>query len=487
MPTWFWLLIALWITFEIWRFWCIIWSLRSNQLLQRKEYEDALLSSLEAIVNTSDASSIAVLLASMFPIRIPNTGQQPLLNTEDENFLRQSLQDLVASQRERPLTQEELLRVQRIAGALAKIKKEQQVAEHGEFVNLSRPSKLEEQQQSSNSSFIFHNTRSYIYLVWYPSVVDLVFYLYRRQFEVRLRLAGFQQDAEAQEKEGLQIWIRKSEDANKKDNLHERKQTPILLLHGISCCMTLVFPIVDTLRDRLLILPIHPSLQYRWRVDYRKGELPSTLQYSRQLTSYLQRNKWLQLDIIAWSFGGFIRNYLYVEWSRATSAKKPQMHRQILVEPMGLPIASAVAGAYNLLPIADAYRRARSLAPQGAWWYALMTLFYFRYHVHIRPMYTDLFWSSHSQGVVSTNASNQGTKRSTNSRREEKHENNVHSWNHPNVLMLLSTNDIVVPYETGITFLRRNLPKASFLTHTGDHGSWPDDPDFVVQVKTWLS
>jgi pimeloyl-ACP methyl ester carboxylesterase len=202
---------------------------------------------------------------------------------------------------------------------------------------------------------------------------------------------------------------------------------------------TPIFP-----RDRTLIFPRNPTLTYSLGV-FRKAEMMTLLDYTKIVVSFLDSaheildiEPIVEADIVAWSMGGFMRNYLDVEW------KKGRFRREFLIEPMGTPTANAVASTYNLLPLREAFRRACGYCPQGSKWHHLLVLVYLRWHVHTRPLHTEPFWNKHSQGRS--------------------------SLNRKDVMFLLSRDDIVTVATAA--FIEQHLPNSQRHINPGGHGAW---------------
>jgi len=232
---------------------------------------------------------------------------------------------------------------------------------------------------------------------------------------------------------------------------------PVLVLHGITSIVSWLRNLRSGFKDtRTIILPLHPLLMYTTRTNYERGELMTTLQYARVIVDFLDQVAIVsEVDLVAWSFGGFTRNYLNFEWVNG------KIRRECLCEPMGLPYSAALGASYGLLSWSEAYARAKEVAPGGRHWYQAMLVSFLRYQTHVRPAYTDPYWSAQAFGKPN-------------------------SWNHSGMLVLLSEDDALVPATLTVNYCKQRMPHASMRTARGEHGCYPQRSEFVPTVCQWL-
>jgi len=283
-------------------------------------------------------------------------------------------------------------------------------------------------------------------VMWTPAILDVIGVTYSWWTQRRLLNAGFKQVCSTP----IELYRREPLD---KPRSGSKQKPPILFLHGIGGSITWLPDMSTEIRDRVLLYPRHSGLKYELRWDYKRGEIMTSLQYVRHICDQLSAMGVYELDLVAWSYGGLVRSYLHREFVTLQRGappgvkKRQSFRREVLVEPIGLPISNALGSTYSLMPFSQAWERAKKVAPKGNRFHHALVLLYLRMHMNIRPLYTDAFHSIHSFAF--------------------------NSWNHHGMLVELSDDDIVTDTEATINYLRKMCPKASFDRERGPHGTFP--------------
>lgn len=385
-------------------------------------------------------------------------GAGPLTPTsleQEQDNLRQSIQQLVVGASGRPLTFEEQARVEKLASRLQQLVDRQRQQQQKQSTTTHAADVVQNVLVEPVGGYVtgmVDNVSKVIHF-WAFSPLDAVGYLYRCRFESRIEAAGF----EKRISHGLTIYVRpgRAADGSPLDANAPDAEPPVVVFHGISTVLVWLDVLAAKFPpSRTILFPRHPALLYSTAV-FAEGELPSTCEYVRRFARFLDSQSIREIDVVAWSFGGYTRNMLSVEWGG-------RFRREVLIEPLGTPMANAVGCTYNLWPLWKAYRKARQYAPHARRWHVLLTLIYLRWHVHTRPLHTDPLWHRQSIG---------------------KHG----SWDGESKLVILGKDDIITAGTE--EFLEEQCPQTSYYSHPGEHGCWPLDhqEDCMNIIDNWIN
>lgn len=290
-----------------------------------------------------------------------------------------------------------------------------------------------------NSSSILHSN-SKIHVLWTPALVDWMLSWYRQSYERDLIDAGCTRIVI----DTVPIYIR----IGSSDLL----KPPIVMLHGISTAMGGAVELMNANPDRTFILPQNPTLS--WGRDMH--QFMTTLQFTQAITKFIQHRHYKTVHVAAWSYGGFVRNYLSV----LLAACDIDISREALIEPMGMPLSNAIGSTCCLMSIRDAWKRAMYYCPDSNGWMQAAIIVYLRLYRNVRPLITDAFWNRYSLGET---------------------------WNHKGMKILLADQDFIPPIQHILDYKNRKLPLASVEITKGEHGTWPYLPEYVGVVSQWLS
>ena len=439
---WLWLIVGIILAYEVYRRHEIWASLEINRLAFLDSYVDNTLSELEHALASGDDLMIRSLQQWLFNLE---KYQLPKLN--NAAFIANNLNKVLYG------STANSTRIMRIATSLA-MWNQRQPGAPGHLLWVP------EQQDPSKTNYtqaMLHNTVSEVHFLWTPSIVDLGAQLLRHSFEASLLASGFRKTTWASE---VPVWERIPSTKTRSGAV------PLLCLHGITTQMTPVLRFAREFPDKHIIMPMHPTLMYAWNIEFEKKQMMTTQQYVTTFTRWMVANGIKTVDVIAWSLGGFTRNYIVGVWQDLPPKVKPRIRKEVLIEPMGMPVASLNASTLNLLSISRAYSRVRQVAPQGSRMWSLFLVLYLRYHVHVRLLFTDPINNRLSLGYVKGKP----------------------STNRPETLYLLSGRDVVVPFDVSMRYAAKYLPRAKVQVYPeGEHGLWPYHPKFLETVKGHLN